>query len=208
MSKPALDVCPARTHAALSSNISQWANWTITYLDKHVLVLHHQRIGVNVAGEWFALVGVGAVLQLAGDIQRLCSHTDGHTSGQRFKQMKKGSLHPELSALFWPPALLSEAFPVKEKSGGGGDRWPQRPIAFLPFNQGASWGSLSPLAGPSQICVSSFHISMINGVILRLWDCNIWHKRHSLSGFVWLTRSSLHQLLIKGCRLGHLAMLV
>lgn len=52
---------------------------TITHLDKHILILHHQRIGVNVAREWFALVGIRAVLQLAGDIQRLCSQTQTQT---------------------------------------------------------------------------------------------------------------------------------
>ncbi len=67
-------------------NVFHWANWTITHLDKHILVLHHKRIGVNVAWEWFALVDICAVLQLAGDIQRLCSHT--HTQTHTYTRVK------------------------------------------------------------------------------------------------------------------------
>lgn len=70
----ALDESPTATAPSRSKQ-------TITYLDKHILILHHQGIGVNVSGEWFALVGVCAVLQLAGDVQRLCSHT--HRDTQR-----------------------------------------------------------------------------------------------------------------------------
>lgn len=44
----------------------------MTYLHKYVLILHHQRIGVDVAREWFGLAGLCAVLQLAGYIQGLC----------------------------------------------------------------------------------------------------------------------------------------
>lgn len=40
----------------------------VTHLHENVLVLHHQRIGVDVAGEGFGLVGICAVLQLAGYI--------------------------------------------------------------------------------------------------------------------------------------------
>lgn len=48
--------------------ITFFATWTVTHLHENILVLHHQRIGVDVAGEGLGLVGLCAVLQLAGYI--------------------------------------------------------------------------------------------------------------------------------------------
>jgi hypothetical protein len=64
------------THSSVLVHVRyvQLPTWTNTYLDKHILVLHHKGIGVNVARERLALIGLGAVLQLAGDVQRLCTH--------------------------------------------------------------------------------------------------------------------------------------
>lgn len=69
-------------HVLLTSGSRQI--WAITYLDKHILVLHHKGIGVNVARERLALIGLGAVLQLAGDVQRLC--TQGEKKPQPLNQ--------------------------------------------------------------------------------------------------------------------------
>ena len=132
------------------SGAFQWANWTITYLDKNILILHHQRIGVNVAGEWFALVGICAVLQLAGDIQRLCSHkhthththtqrhTHTHTSGHGFSDGISQWREAAFNQATQPPLAsyitrVSKVVPVREELCGEEDRWPARRIAFFTF---------------------------------------------------------------------------
>lgn len=131
------------------SNVFHWANWTITYLDKHILILHHQRIGVNVSGEWFALVGICAVLELAGDIQRLCSpthtqrHTHIHTRQAMASALVLANEERQPSPRAKQPLLASyitrvnKVVPVREVPGGREDRWPERPIAFFAFNRGA-----------------------------------------------------------------------
>lgn len=71
----------------------------MTYLHKYVLILHHERIGVDVARERFGLAGLCTVLQLAGYIQGLCPQKDRHkhTDSQvkpknrsRYQRTKKG----------------------------------------------------------------------------------------------------------------------
>lgn len=117
---------------------------TITHLDKHILILHHQRIGVNVAREWFALVGVWAVLQLAGDIQRLCSQTQTHT--HKHKRQAEASevvlaneeRQPSPRAQPPPITRVNKVVLVNEELCAGEDRWPQRPIAFFAFNRRAA----------------------------------------------------------------------
>lgn len=73
-------------HVLLHTNLCSGSSqiWAITYLDKNILVLHHKGIGVNVARERLALIGLGAVLQLAGDVQRLC--TQGEKKPQPLNQ--------------------------------------------------------------------------------------------------------------------------
>lgn len=135
------------THTCTSVcyNTCHWVNWTITNLDKHILVLHHQRIGVNVSGEWLALVGVCAVLQLASDIQRLCSHK--HTKTRTYQAEASAVVLTNEDRQFSPTAKwpllpscttrVTKLVPVREEPRGGEDRSPERPIAFFAFNHGA-----------------------------------------------------------------------
>lgn len=178
-----------------NSNVFHWANWTITYLDKHILILHHQRIGVNVAREWFALVGICAVLQLAGDIQRLCSHThkETHTHTHTRQVMASAMVLTNEERQPSPKAKrpllacyitrVNKVLPVREElAGGGEDGWPERPIAFFAFNRSACPHMLASAKYMSAPSTSTWSIVMVS----RLRDRNIWHDWCLLCVFVWL----------------------
>lgn len=53
----------------------------MTHLDKHILILDHQGVGVDVSRKRFAFVGICAVLKLACDIKSLCNNS--RTNGRK-----------------------------------------------------------------------------------------------------------------------------